>query len=434
MNLAQELYEAQWENRNSESASTTSEDSEDIHREFDRQLGEDIEEFHRRIFGEMTDSQFWDAVNHLSRQLKDAYEESNRVLSHNLSQAQSKIDALNRDVGALRQSQSSGGGGNTHKIKIYPFKDGVMEWPMYKRNFITACLNNGLTDEQKKRTLQCSLSLNTLWQICDINIEEEPYKSYTWDQYLELVDQRFSPLARSVNARAMFKQAKQGANESVEKFANRIRALYEAGYPDDKDEAQNERIMIDQFVAGIYNGQHRIKILEAHCTKLVEALDIVAERLSFDMQLKYLETGKAPGMPPGGPRLMLGDGSPEDFSMCAMDKKKTSEEESRVAALKKRSNNGKVTCYYCGRDGHIARECFKKKREKGSDPSKRDRQGRAGKGQRGPPMKKGGGKPERPKGRGRGYRPADGMHAIQEDKTEEGVVESEDYSSDSGDE
>ena len=49
-------------------------------------------------------------------------------------------------------------------------------------------------------------------------------------------------------------------------------------------------------------------------------------------------------------------------------------------------------------------------------------------------MKKGGGKPERPKGRGRGYRPADGMHAIQEDKTEEGVVESEDYSSDSGDE
>ena len=321
-----------------------------------------------------------------------------------------------------------------NKIKILRFDQDTMEWPLYKRTFVSACINNEMDDGERKRALQNALSQNTLWQVFDINIEKAPYLEMTFDDFLKLVDSRFNPISREINARAMFEQRRQGATESPEKFANTIRALYEAAYPEASDISTNERIMRDKFIQGIYDGRLRINILEKQPKTLADALNVVSERISYNLTAEYYATGKPPTAPPTGAKLMLGDGSPEDYSMGAV--KTVPDEESNVAAIRGQgAKKSSFKCHFCGLEGHYARDCYKKKnqaanRGRGGGGQRRGQ----GRGRRGPLMKQGGNKPERPSGKGRGYRPAHGVHAMThgEDGEEDQLFEED--SSNSGEE
>lgn len=452
MNLSEELAQAGYKKEKPESdrvSDCSTIDSVELHSFLDQYNNESLDDFHQRIFGGMDENgqplpaeaaqpppppNPWEVVQGLTTALNTMQAESNnkfQAQEANISNLRGQITHLNQQNETLNTRLVRKG---RNKIKIPNFNSDTTEWLLWKRNFISACINNDMDDGEKKRALQCAMSQNTQWQIYDYNIEESPWLEMSGDEFLELVDSRFNPLSREVQAIAGFEQIRQGANEVVEKFANKIRSLHKAAYPRATHIETNERVMIDKFIQGIYDSSLRIHILEKRPATLADALSVVTERMSFNSTAEYYSTGKVPVVAGTGARLMLGDGSPEDYSMGAV--KAASPEESNVAAIRGQgTKRSSFKCHYCGLEGHYQRDCYKKKNQAAGRGGGRGQRRGQGRGRRGPLMKQGGNRPERPSGKGRGYKPARGIHAITPNEDEDADQDFEDEdSSNSGEE
>jgi hypothetical protein len=179
-----------------------------------------------------------------------------------------------------------------------------------------------------------------------------------------------------------------------------------------------EHLMVRKFIEGIFQGQLRPWLLEQQAQTLNEVLDHATRKVAYQMTADYFDSGKMPNPKGGGISRMIGDGSPDDYSMSTMQESTpslnsivNSAVESALAAMKAKGG-GSLKCFRCGIDGHIAKNCARTKKGQ-AGAQKRQRETAAGRG-RGPPMKKGTKKPEKPTGEGRKYRPNNGMHSMKE--------------------
>ena len=308
-----------------------------------------------------------------------------------------------------------------HRIKIRDFDGKTEDWMTWKKHFLSAVANNGLTTQEKIRQLHCSLSAKASLFVSDINIEDG-WINGTFEAYLAKVEERFNPLAKKIQAQAIYSAAKQTANESLEVWHNTVRALHLAAYPETHHFAHGEVEMTRKFVQGLYNDSIRLDILKMQPTTIAAALTAGANMISFKMQEELMRTGTLSTSAQGTAKRILGDGSPEDFGMGSMVREPGREaaprEESMAAMQFQRRRDGKSkkddVCYNCDKKGHHAKECRAPKKERASG---RPQQSQSQKQKpRGPALPRGGKKTERPSGKGGKFHPAKGgIHAIQEE-------------------
>ena len=120
------------------------------------------------------------------------------------------------------------------------------DWKVFLEIFRCTALFYGYNDQQARQALKACLREDAARAVQDINPNQP---NLTFDQLVELYEERFMPAAQSATAQAIFDNARQDPKESILQWHARARTLFLRAYPN--DDAQNSTQLIRKFVLGL---------------------------------------------------------------------------------------------------------------------------------------------------------------------------------------
>ena len=223
--------------------------------------------------------------------------------------------------------------GNQGQGKKAPtFETGkATDWKNWRNRFETIRQIAGWNDLRSRRELHAAMSGTAASLVHDIEIEDTvpPAPARTFAQVLAAYEERFVPVAATVQAENDFDTAQQLADETLLEWHVRLRELYLRANPGAEiDLGPGGKALRRKFVSGIDNSEIRVYVRQHRPDTFQECLTI-AQRQHAAM--KEEQTDKK-------------------------DRRRT-HKDAQIVALQKAAPSNPGTCYFCGKSGHFANQC-----------------------------------------------------------------------------
>lgn len=232
-------------------------------------------------------------------------------------------------------------------VKMAKF-NGSTPWRSYINQFNRVSMMNGWTD--KNAYLWIHLDGDALHYL-----EELPRSTeMTFEEICDVLDTRFSAgrLSNLQKAELLGRRRQQG--ESLSQFGQSIRQLVNGAYPNFPTDAKEE-LAIEKFLDAL-NPELRRVIYQNNPTTLTAAIEegLKLEAWGLVEQRKHGQRAA----------IRLCETEAEDTEHVRMLKDLAQKVESLNDNRNRENNDRKtIVCFYCEKKGHIARDCYKRKRE-----------------------------------------------------------------------
>lgn len=271
-------------------------------------------------------------------------------------------------------------GGSYGKTFMKPATyDGVGSWIDYRAHFEACSDINMWNDRQKSLYLAASLRGQAQTVLGNM-------KSGTACTYMELCDaleSRFAPANQTELYRAMLREKRQKAAETLPELGESIRRLAHLAYPTAPREV-TEMIAKDQFVDALIDFDMRLRIQQSRPKSLNDAIRLAVEIEAFSRAERQRRPNV--GFARGAAMDQDKEDSPEpnvreefrqlrnelQASMRDLENKLTRMiSVSTNEAQKSPKDSGDwvrpgsfpYKCHHCGKRGHRIKDCFKKNRQ-----------------------------------------------------------------------
>ena len=196
----------------------------------------------------------------------------------------------------------------------------------------------------------------------------DPWKTHpTRNDYLEVLREVFEPASEIHLARETFKMLKQGAKDDVSTYITKKFSLYTIAYPVPAEQSFN--VFFNEIVRGMHS-QHVKRYMYEHERNIVN-LDQLRERAytgtAYYRKL-YMEgmTETVSSLDGLMPTNALAKAGFKDDTSQAMEIDALKEE---INALKVGGKKD-VKCFNCNKTGHMAKDCWSKKKTQGQGQGK----------------------------------------------------------------
>lgn len=233
--------------------------------------------------------------------------------------------------------------------KIPEFTSGLAEdWITWRKNFETIIQINGWGDVRARRELYSSISglAKTYVEHIPIGADGPVALVQPVQALITAYDNCFVTLAAGDIARAEVRKSQQNEGEPIIAWHARARSLWVRAYPAlTAAQLDANRDLIEHFLMGIANSYVRTRAWETRPMTYVAAL---ATASNMDAS-RIMQESRHPSPSLGGRP------SPALHAMT-LPQDAQSDSSARVQAMGEASKRS-LECYFCGKPGHVFREC-----------------------------------------------------------------------------
>lgn len=229
--------------------------------------------------------------------------------------------------------------GGLRKVPLFTEVHDVNAWKIWIRRFETVAQIANWNDQRMRRELAAGMGDAAAETTADIPIEDPADPAYTYDEMKDLYEARFISPAASDAARADFRTAKQGAEESLLEWHSRLRGLFLRSFPgeDVNGVGAPAQILRDQFITGIHTASVREYVWDQRPNTYVQALEH-AQRKQATIQLQQSASTRA-----RNDQRMAAIGAPTADSGASEG----------VNAI----DVATAICHHCKKKGHFLKNC-----------------------------------------------------------------------------
>ena len=232
------------------------------------------------------------------------------------------------------------------------FNGGLDEnWTAWLQKYNQIAAVNGWTPAQQAQYLGLALTgdAQLFYQAIPAATRNGPLAAL-----VQALTARFAPPQRAELHRAEFKARRQRKDESLSAFCEAVRSAASRAYP---AMAVGDRDMLarDQYLSGLDSRTMRIRCKELHPATLDEALQAALHQQAITQS----EESDAPVLPTCAiaPTPVDTLTATMDKILARLDRLETSAAPPQIPQSTARQARPPITCYNCGRRGHISREC-----------------------------------------------------------------------------
>jgi len=293
------------------------------------------------------------------------------------------VQAALADVGATLERLTLGGGprdehGRTAEqarkdyrefSKVKPtFERGRDRWVDFARRFNGTKLEYGVTDQQAKWVLFNAITgSSSRLVVSSMDPTEGDWVNMPFRQYMQRMGEKFTPASESLQMEAEYKSRKQGKNEDVQNYVNAKYELFQSAYPDAQPRTVAE--FYREATKGFLNKAVRDQMfyyeaasVEAFGARAVSLVQIERMRIKLGDSDTTSMDGLIPVTKPMNEDMPKR--RPEPMEIDALTNRYPDGEDEEwedfceCAAMQEKGFRG--PCYYCSRQGHMARSCPRK--------------------------------------------------------------------------
>ena len=245
-------------------------------------------------------------------------------------------------------------GGTKRKLTIFSSADGV-EWLTWRRNAELTVDINGWGVERARREIAAAMEGAAARGMADIKPTPGGLGGHTVKDLLDAFQERFLPEAQSDLSRALFRNARQVAGETVLQWHSRVRELFLRAHPGEDTEAS--LLLRDQFVLGLMELDVKTWTLDTRPATFTQALNIASNKTASRLRIAAAASGGQGADIPGATGFL-----PQV------------KKEPGVGAMA-RSDRKDLACWYCTIPGHSKKDCNKRKTDQKNGNLKSDKVG-----------------------------------------------------------
>lgn len=284
---------------------------------------------------------------------------------------------FNRSVNTLGNPENNLVDSSMGKTIMKPATfDGTSSWIDYKAHFEACCSINLWNPRQK--SLYLAASLRGQAQTVLGNIKTGTV--YTYEDLCETLEARFAPVNQTELYRAMLREKRQKATETLTELGESIRRLTHLAYPTAPRDV-TEMIAKDQFIDALSDFDMRLRIQQSRPKSLNDAVRLAVEIEAFcraERQRRH-DVGFARGATKDAVDINTASahssiGVNEEILKLRQEIQQSMRDlENKISKLSASKGSDKSNdtnaehvegfpfkCHYCGRRGHKIKDCFMK--------------------------------------------------------------------------
>ena len=245
------------------------------------------------------------------------------------------------------------------------FERGKTRWNDFAHLFTTARNGYAVTDAQAREVLYGAIiGQSSQLVIAGMIPTVAPYNTMTGAEYLERMGEKFSPAAESIQMEAEYKARRQGKHEDVQNYINCKHELFQLARPN--AQARDVAEFYHDTTEGFLNKYVRDQMfcfnaedVAAFGAGAVAMVQVERRRIKIgDSETKSLD-----GLVPVTRAIREHDrGDPMEIDALGIyyDEETDENEEDQCECMALHEGGFRGPCYYCYKQGHMARRCPRK--------------------------------------------------------------------------
>ena len=245
---------------------------------------------------------------------------------------------------------------------------------------------------EKMKTLAYKTSSDAVSDYIKRRLLAPAHANETWNDLKKALALRFSEITDPQLAFTLLRKERQMFNEGVQVFAERLIFLAEQAFRDaNPDVARSvDNQLIGIFTDGLYDTALKFKLLRADPTSLQDAIDIALKEENLRRRFTLRTSSEPPANQPLLNNFPINHNTPPSYTrhetpmevnhmrpcrQCTKQNIRTHEHKNIVHDINEIQSNtqnstqtyyqpprSQITCHFCGKPGHIQRNCFLRNR------------------------------------------------------------------------
>lgn len=218
---------------------------------------------------------------------------------------------------------------------------------------------DGLNDDAIKR-LTFRSSKGAVSDFIQRFLQDNPQEN--WETLKQELTSRFAEVTDQMHAFTLLRQVKQNSDENVQIYAERLLMLGKESFPPGTDRLTIERQLIGFFIDGLLNDGLKIKLMRDNPATFQAAVQTALQeqnlRKRFNLRTSHAHHESHSGTPMEVDHMRFKRG-PRDqgnsrgtANVHAVDNNDSEQQENKTY------DRRKITCFNCGKKGHIKRNCW----------------------------------------------------------------------------